>query len=43
MKIKETISNDLDLDKCYPGHNHEQHSRGFIGWISWGMLTPVIL
>ena len=29
MKIKETISSDLDLNKCYSGHDSEQHSRGF--------------
>ena len=29
MKIRGTISNDLDLDKCYPDHDPEQHSRGF--------------
>jgi len=29
MKIKGIISNGLDLDKCYPGHDSEQHSRGF--------------
>ena len=29
MKIKSTTSNGFDLDKCYPGHNPEQYSRGF--------------
>ena len=29
MKIKETIFNNLDLYKCYLGHDLEQHSRGF--------------
>ncbi|KYM82405.1 hypothetical protein ALC53_07193 [Atta colombica] len=28
MKIRSTISNDLDLDKCYPDHDAE-HLRGF--------------
>jgi len=27
MKIKKTISNDLDFNKCYLGHNPE-YSRG---------------
>jgi len=27
MKIRETISNDLHLNKCYSGH--ERHSKGF--------------
>jgi len=27
MKIRDTISNDFDLDKYYPGHDPEQHSR----------------
>jgi len=29
MKIREIISNDFDLDKCYPEHDSEQHSRYF--------------
>jgi len=29
MKIRETISSDLDLNKCYSGHDPEQHSRSF--------------
>ena len=30
MKIREIISNDFGLDKCYPErHNPERHSRGF--------------
>ena len=29
MKIKEIISNELDLNKYYIGHDSEQHSRGF--------------
>jgi len=29
MKIRRTTSNDLDLDKCYPDHDPEQHSRDF--------------
>ena len=29
MKIRETISNDLDVNKCYPEHDSEQHLRGF--------------
>ncbi|KYN09524.1 hypothetical protein ALC57_18362 [Trachymyrmex cornetzi] len=28
MKIRETISNDLDLNECYLGYDPEQHSRG---------------
>ena len=24
MKIRETISNDLDLNECYPGHDSKQ-------------------
>jgi len=27
MKIRGIISNDLDLDKCYPGYDPEQHLR----------------
>ena len=26
MKIRGTISNDLDVDKCYLGHDPEQQS-----------------
>ena len=29
MKIRETISNDFNLNECYPEHNPEQHLRGF--------------
>jgi len=29
MKIRGTIFNDPNLDKCYPNHNLEQHSRDF--------------
>jgi len=29
MKVRGTTFNDLDLGKCYPGHDPEQHSRGF--------------
>ena len=29
MKIRETISDDFDFNKCYSGHDPEQHSRGF--------------
>jgi len=29
MKIRETISNDLHLNKCYSGHDLERHSKGF--------------
>ena len=29
MKIKETLSNDFDLNKYYPGHDPEQHLRDF--------------
>jgi len=29
MKIKEIISNGLDLNKCYPSHDLEQYLRGY--------------
>ena len=29
MKIRETISGNFDLNKCYSGHDPKQHSRGF--------------
>jgi len=29
MKIRETISIGFDFDKCYLGHDLEQHSRNF--------------
>ena len=29
MKRRDTTTNCLNLDKCYPGHDPEQHSRGF--------------
>jgi len=32
MKIRETISNDLDLNKCYPEHEPKQYSRSFSHW-----------
>jgi len=30
MKTRGTIFNDFDLNKYYPGHDPEQHSRDFI-------------
>jgi len=30
MKIRGIISNGLDLDKCYPGHDREQYSKGLV-------------
>jgi len=29
IKIRSTISNSFDFEKYYPGHDPEQHSRGF--------------
>ena len=29
MKIRDTISNGFDLDKCYSRHDLEQYSRDF--------------
>jgi len=29
MIIRDTTSIDFDLDKCYPGHDLKQYSRGF--------------
>ena len=29
MKIRKTISSNLDLNKCYSEHDPEQHLRGF--------------
>jgi len=46
MKIREIISNDLDLNKCYPGYNTEQHSCIIVLAIdqtSRVMLMPAIL
>ena len=29
MKIRGTIFSDLDLNKCYQGHNIDQYSKDF--------------
>ena len=45
MKIRETVSNDLDLNKYYLEHDLEQYLRGFshrIGQISCVMLISAI-
>jgi len=32
MKVREIISNDLDLNECYSRHDPERHLRDFNCW-----------
>jgi len=46
LKIRDIITNGLDLDKLYLDHDLEQHSTGFSTAISrtpWIMLMPANL
>ena len=43
IKIKESTSNCLDVNKCYENHDSEQHSRDFSRWLNtWIMLMLVL-
>ena len=40
MKIRDIISNDLDLNKYYPRHDSKQQKVLAIDWIPCVMLMP---